>query len=382
MHSGELVMELTNIKIGKYIELYSEKCNIPNLTNDDVSGINKDKEFFEPSNQVGADTSKYKIVPPGYFACNLMHVGRDVVLPIAYNHSTKNKIVSPAYHVFKFIENNEISSEYFFLCLKSSERDRFFWFNTDSSIRDGMSWNDFIEVKIELPPISIQQKYVEVYNTMVANQQSYEQGLDDLKLVCDAYIEKLRRKIPCEPIRQYIQINKEKNENNKIKLFQGVNVDHIFIKPKRTAKDSKNGHVVRNGQFAFNKVMKSHGTKLPIALREGPDCVVSNSYQVFEVIDNDKLLSKYLMLWFNRAETQRYIGFISNGTTRDIFSFEDMCEITIPIPDVNVQQDIVDIYEVYQMRININEKLKKQIKNICPLLIKGSIEETKKIKGI
>ena len=101
MHSGELVMELTNIKIGKYIELYSEKCNIPNLTNDDVSGINKDKEFFEPSNQVGADTSKYKIVPPGYFACNLMHVGRDVVLPIAYNHSTKNKIVSPAYHVFK-----------------------------------------------------------------------------------------------------------------------------------------------------------------------------------------------------------------------------------------------------------------------------------------
>ena len=88
------------------------------------------------------------------------------------------------------------------------------------------------------------------------------------------------------------------------------------------------------------------------------------------------------MIWFNRAETQRYMGFISNGTTRDIFSFEDMCEITIPIPDVNVQQDIVDIYEVYQMRININEKLKKQIKNICPLLIKGSIEETKKIKGI
>ena len=129
MHLGELVMGLTKIKLGKYIELYSKKCNIPNLRNEEVSGVNKDKEFFEPSNQVGGDTSKYKVVPPKYFACNLMHVGRDMVLPIAYNHSEKNKIVSPAYQVFKFIENNEISSEYFFLCLKSTERDRYFWFN-------------------------------------------------------------------------------------------------------------------------------------------------------------------------------------------------------------------------------------------------------------
>ena len=124
--------------------------------------------------------------------------------------------------------------------------------------------------------------------------------------------------------------------------------------------------------------MKAHNTKLPIALREGPDCVVSNSYQVFEVNDNSILLPKYLMLWFNRAETQRYAGFISFGTTRDIFTFEDMSEIAIPIPDITIQQDIVDIYDVYRMRININEKLKKQIKDICPILIKGSIEEARK----
>lgn len=167
MHLGGLDMGLIRIKLGKYIELFSEKCNIPNLSNDDVSGVNKDKEFFEPSNQVGSDTSKYKIVPPGYFACNLMHVGRDVVLPIAYNHSNNNKIVSPAYQVFKFLDNEELLSEYFFLYLKSSEIDRFFWFNTDGSVRDGMSWHDFIGVEMELPPLPIQQKYVDVYNAML-----------------------------------------------------------------------------------------------------------------------------------------------------------------------------------------------------------------------
>ena len=215
-------MGLTKIKLGKYIELFSEKCNRPNLTNDEVSGVNKDKEFFEPSNQVGSDTSKYKIVPSGYFACNLMHVGRDVVLPIAYNHSEKDKIVSPAYHVFKLLDNNEILSEYFFLYLKSYERDRFFWFNTDGSVRDGMSWDDFIGVEIELPDLAIQQKYVDVYNAMIANQQSYERGLEDLKLVCDAYIEDLRRKIPCEPIKNYITQKNDRNTDKSIDYVMGL----------------------------------------------------------------------------------------------------------------------------------------------------------------
>ena len=213
---------------------------------------------------------------------------------------------------------------------------------------------------------------------MLANQKSYEHGLDDLKLVCDAYIENLRREIPCEAIGPYIEEKNEKNDNNMITLFQGVNVDHVFTDPKRIAENSENGSVVRTGQFAFNKVMKAHNTKLPIALREGPDCVVSNSYQVFEVCDKDKLLPKYLLLWMNRSETQRYAGFISVGTTRDIFSFSDMKQIAIPIPSKKLQQCIIDIFSCYQARCLINDKLKSQIKDICPILIKGSIEEGKK----
>ena len=181
--------------------------------------------------------------------------------------------------------------------------------------------------------------------------------------------------MPRKKIGPYIRPCNEKNSDNSIKLFQGINVDHVFTDPKRIAEDSGNGSVVRRGQFAFNKVMKAHNTKLPIALREGPDCVVSSSYQVFEVSNTGQLLPKYLLLWMNREETQRYAGFISFGTTRDIFSFDDMGEIAIPIPDIKTQQSIVDIFSVYQMRYDINEKLKEQIKNICPILIRGSLEE-------
>lgn len=371
-------MGLSRYRLGDFFKFYSQQCDIPDLTENDVSGVNKDKEFFEPSKQVGADTSKYKIVPPNHFACNLMHVGRDKILPIALNHTQKEKIVSPAYTVFSIIQGTPLLTDYFFIMLKSEERDRAFWFNTDSSVRDGMSLKDFCAIEIDLPPLAIQQKYVDVYNAMIDNQQCYERGLDDLKLVCDAYIEELRRKMPSEKIGPYLRECNEKNEGNKIKLFQGVNVEHEFTDPKRIAENSENGSVVRTGQFAFNKVMKAHNTKLPIALREGADCVVSNSYQVFEISNTDKLIPQYLLLWMNRAETQRHAGFISFGTTRDIFTFKDMGELSIPIPSIEIQQSIVDIYKVYLQRKEINERLKEQIKSICPILIKGSLEEARK----
>lgn len=259
------------------------------------------------------------------------------------------------------------------------EFDRYVITNSWGSSTEFFNWDDICSLHIDLPSISIQQKYVDVYKSMASNQQSYENGLSDLKLVCDAYLEELRRNFPREQIAPYIRECNEKNENNEISLFQGINVDHVFIDPKRIAEKSENGSIVRTGQFAFNKVMKAHNTKLPIALREGPDCVVSNSYQVFEVINEDKMLSKYLLLWLNRAETQRYAGFISFGTTRDIFSFEDLGQISISIPKIEQQQCIVDIFISYQERYDINKRLKKQIKDICPILIKGSIEEA--IKG-
>lgn len=287
MHLGELDMELTKIKLGKYIELYSQKCNISNLSNDEVSGINRDKEFFEPSPRVGSDTSKYKVVPPVYFACNLMHVGRDVVLPIAYNHSEKNKIVSPAYQVFKFLDNKELLSEYFFLYLKSSEKDRYFWFNTDGSVRDGMSWEDFIEVEIDLPSLPIQQKYVDVYKTMRFNQQCYEHGLEDLKLVCDAYIDEIRKKMPHQKLGNYISLCENKNDELEygIDAVRGISIEKKFINTKANMDgvSLKPYAVVKPNEFAYITVTSRNGEKISLARNTSNDIYIcSSSYIIFK----------------------------------------------------------------------------------------------------
>lgn len=369
-------MALTKYKLGELIEQSDFRNSDKSLSVDDVRGISTGKEFIETkANMDGVSVLSYKIVDEDEFAYVADTSRRGEKIALAYNSNEGKIIVSSIYTVFFVTRKDLLLSDYLFMYFNRAEFDRYSRFNSWGSARETFSWKDMCDMDIELPSIEIQQKYVDVYNAMLANQQSYERGLDDLKLTCDAYIEELRRKLPCEPIGPYIEECFEKNENNKITLFQGVNVDHIFIEPKRVAEDSENGSVVRTGQFAFNKVMKAHGTKLPIALRTGADCVVSNSYQVFEISNTDKLIPEYLMLWFNRDETQRYCGFISFGTTRDIFSFEDMKEIAIPLPFVEIQKDIVNIFTAYNTRKEINEKLKSQIKNICPILIKGSLEE-------
>ncbi|MBE6106415.1 restriction endonuclease subunit S [Anaerovibrio lipolyticus] len=375
-------MGLNKIRLGKYIELYSERCNIPNLSNEEVSGINKYKEFFEPSNQVGSDTSKYKIVPPGYFACNLMHVGRDVVLPIAYNHSGENKIVSPAYHVFKFCDNEELVSEYFFLYLKSPERDRYFWFNTDGSVRDGMNRDDFINVEIELPSLKIQQKYVEVYNALLTNQHLCEQGLKDLKLSCDAFFYNRKRNDYVE-LENVIEKTDKINTNNQYGILdvKGMTITKKIIDTKANmiGTDLSNYIVVGPHEFVYNP--RTHGKKIGLGYNNSDkEFLISWNNIAFRVkkTETEKILPEYLFYLFRRDEWDREACFNSWGSSTEVLSWGSLCDMRIPCIHIDDQRIIVKLDSVYNMKSEINEKLKAQIKDICPILIKGSIEEAKK----
>lgn len=372
-------MGLSRYRLGDFLKFYSKQCNIPDLTENDVSGVNKDKEFFEPSKQVGGNTSKYKIVPPNHFACNLMHVGRDKILPIALNHTKKEKIVSPAYTVFSIIDGTPLLADYFFIMLKSDERDRAFWFHTDSSVRDGMSLKDFCAIEIDLPPLDIQQKYVDVYNAMIANQQCYERGLEDLKLVCDAYIEELRRKMPIEKLGKYIHQKSDKNSSNEIKNVMGLSTKKEFreAQSRVNKEELSNYKIVRQNEFAFVPTTDTWKVLAFAYNHFNEDIVVSPIYVVFSV-DISKILPEYLAIWLSRKEFDRYARYNSWGSARENFSFDDMCNVEIPIPSIEIQQSIVDIYKVYLQRKAINERLKEQIKSICPILIKGSLEEARK----
>lgn len=364
-------MGLSKYRIGDLIEPFSKKCGISDLQPNDVSGINIDKEFFEPAKQVGEDTSGYKIVPPNYFACNLMHVGRDEVLPVALNHSGHNKIVSPAYSVFRIKNEDTVMKEYFFILLKSSEKDRYFWFHTDSSIRQGLPWEDFCDIDITLPSIEQQRKYVDVYLSLQNNLATYQSKVDDLKLVCDGYIEDLRKKVKCEKLGKYIKEENVRNIDNSLNNVLGVCKEKTFISTIANMHgiDLHNYKVVKTGWFAYSNRINIGS----VALRYGSPCLVSPSYTVFSV-DETKLYPEYLSLWLQRDEFLHFAFFYSMGTVKDELGVEDLGEMVIPFPDLQTQLYILDIYKAYIERQRIVAQLKEQLNNLCPILIKGSLQ--------
>ena len=374
-------MSLTKYKLGKLIE----QCDIRNdelkYTLEDVKGISIQKIFIETkADMQDVSLSPYKLVQPDNFAYVTVTSRNGEKITLAHNTTDNTYIVSSSYIVFKVNRTDLLSSDFLFMFFNRPEFDRYSRFNSWGSARETFSWEDMCDMEVELPSLEVQQKYVDVYNAMLSNQQSYERGLEDLKLVCDIYIEDLRRQIPCEAIGPYINSVSESNSAYAYTHVQGVESSGSFMDTRANMQGVDIGKytVVRKGNIAYNPSRINIGS-IAIYNSDKP-CVVSPMYSVFKVIDEDKVLPEYLMLWFGRTEFQRYTWYYAAGSVRDTFDFNLMQEVEVPIPSIETQKDVVNILTAYNTRKEINEKLKAQIKDICPILIKGSIEEGRKTK--
>lgn len=371
-------MALSKCKLGEHIRLYSEKNIEKELLLDSVRGISTQKKFIKTKADMnGVSLKNYKIVKPQYFAYVPDTSRRGDKISLAYNDTKDSFLVSSISLVF-YVNSKVLDSEYLFMYFNRSEFDRYARFNSWGSAREAFSWEEMCDMEIELPPIEIQKKYVSIYKAMVENQKCYERGLDDLKLCCDACIEDLRRKNECIKLENFIKRYDEKNKDNKIKIVKGVSVTKELRNPtsKVNKGELKGYKIVHKGDITF--VQTTHNEKVfaNAINNTDNDIVVTSVNEVFKT-DKEKLISEYLTLFFNRNEFDRYARFHSWGSARETFTWNDLVEVKIPIPDIKIQQDIVKIYQAYILRKEINEKLKEQIKNICPILIKGSLEEGK-----
>lgn len=364
-------MGLSKYRIGQLIKVVDER-NSFEIT--DFYGINTNKAFMPTvANTEGLNETNYKVVRKNRFVFSGMQTGRDECIRISMYTKDHPIIISPAYTTFEIINQRIVQPTYFFMIFLSREKDRLGWFYSDGSIRSNLDWERFCEMELTLPDLPTQQKYVDIYNAMVANQQAYERGLEDLKTVFTSYIEELRRNDPVFPIGDYITLYNEKNGDGAIALEQGININKEFISPQRSNSNLQGRKIVRHGQFAY--CTQLNNANVAIAYRSGEDCVVSSVYNVFEITQKDKLIPEYLLMWLIRPEFGRYVYWASEGSAYEFLNYNNLASYKIPIPNIEVQRAIAEIYTVYNKRKKINEQLKTQIKNICPILIKGSLEE-------
>lgn len=158
----------------------------------------------------------------------------------------------------------------------------------------------------------------------------------------------------------YIRPVDVRNRDLKVTRLLGVSITKEFMPSiaNIVGTDLSAYKVVTKGQFAYGPVTSRNGDKISVALLDGyDDAIISQAYTVFEVVDTNALDPEYLMMWFRRPEFDRYARFHSHGSAREVFDWEEMCEVQVPVPAIEKQREIVAEYNTLATRIETNKKL-------------------------
>ena len=176
-----------------------------------------------------------------------------------------------------------------------------------------------------------------------------------------------------------------RNKDLKVSRLLGVSISKSFIESiaNTVGTDFSNYKVVHKGQFAYGPVTSRNGEKISVALLEEDECIISSSYMVFEIVTVEKLLPEYLMLWFRRSEFDRYARYKSHGSVREIFDWNELCDIELPVPDISEQRKIVEAYKIVEDRIELKRRINDNLTEQCSvdynLMLNGYTTESEEL---
>ena len=366
-------------RLGDYIRQVDVRNK--DLGTSNLLGINIDK-FFMPSvaNIIGTDLRNYKLIRENQFACNPMHVGRDERIPVALYLDKDKAIVSPAYFVFEIVRN-ELLSQFLMLWFRRPEFDRECWFYTDASVRGGITWEDFCEMRIPVPPMEEQEKIVAAYETIEKRIALKRKINDNLVAVGTTSIQK--------NVGGGALINLTEAEMDRLTFPEGFKVQSVSefcietksgSTPSRTNNEYwKNGTIpwVKSGEVHNNITLRTEEHITPLGLNESPtkllpeDTVLMAMYGVtagevgylaIEATTNQAICGmicrskdEAAYLYFSLIQSQDSISRLSNGGAQDNISknFIDNIKMVVPPSEFIKKMNLAAIIE--QMTLNTKE---------------------------
>ena len=171
----------------------------------------------------------------------------------------------------------------------------------------------------------------------------------------------------------FIQPVDKRNRDLKVDYLLGVSISKQFIPSiaNIVGTDLSSYKIVRTGQFAYGPVTSRNGDKISIALLRDKDCIISSSYTVFEVVNKNALDPEYLMLWFSRPEFDRYARYMSHGSVREIFDWDELCKVELPVPSIDKQRSIVKAYQTITERIELKRRINDNLEATVQAVFKS-----------
>lgn len=353
------------VSLGDYITECDERNDKGNYGIDDVRGISIQKKLIDTkADMTGVSLSPYKVLKPREFCYVTVTSRNGGKISLAINDEQKTFIVSSSYITFKSKDNNVLLPEYLFLLLNRPEFDRYSRFNSWGSARETFDWSELCRTKVPLPSIETQRELVAVCNGLKKLAEENEALLQPLKNSCQAFIADCAKKHQTKPLGNYIEQRREKNKYENVPI-RGVTREG-FIEPKQDGDLSMYNVFYRN-DFVFNPARMEINS---IALNtEYNIAICSSLYEVFYVKDTDILLPEFLNLFIKRDEFARYCWFDAIGSARNYYRVNNISQVKVPLPPIEIQRTIVNLSRCYEEAKQIASQAREQLKTICPALI-------------
>lgn len=361
------------VRLGDYIEQCDERAG-DNFSVDDVIGISTDKKFISTkANMDGVSLNSYKVVHPHEFAYVADTSRRGDKIALALNTSAKPVLISSIYTAFRCKNEDELLPEYLFMLLNREEFDRYSRFNSWGSARETFDWSEMCRVEIPLPDIEVQRELVDAYNGLKALIEENEALALQLSAACHAYIVDCRANYPAVSLGEYIEQSDERARDKfTVDDVIGISTDKKFI-PTKANMDGvslKSYKVVNPQEFTYVADTSRRGDKIALALNNTNKAVlISSIYTAFRCKDTEVLIPEYLFLLLKRPEFDRYARFNSWGSARETFDWSEMCRVQIPLPPIEVQQAIVDVFNCAERAKKIAAEAREKLKTLCPALV-------------
>ena len=365
------------VKLGSFIEQLYEKNSDKKFGESEAIGVNIDKEIRPMKGHLdNKNFESFYVVRPRSFVYNPRGSRK---LGLGYN-DTQNTYITTFNNVIFHIKDDikVLNPLFLFLYLSRKEWDRMAEYMSWGSSTEVFSWNTLCDIEIPLPSLSEQQKVVNAWKALREIKEQNEAKAAPLMQLCQSYIQELKHKYPAQEIGPYIEEYDFRNKDSyyKVEDVRGISIEKKIIDTKANMDGVSLSpyKIFKNGTFCYVTITSRNGDKITLSLNpDDRDYIVSSSYITFDVKNSDVIIPAFLYLWFCRPEFDRYARFNSWGSAREAFSFDDMKRTKVPIPPLNVQRAIVNIYECANEAKQIAAEADKLSREVCPALLQHVI---------
>lgn len=382
MHSKYWVMTQNNemrwVNLGELIEQREERNVNNTLGPSDVRGLSTAKQLIDTkANLEGVSMTSYKLMYPMDFAYVADTSRRGDKMSLGFNQTNNKFLVSSISIVFR-VKSEDLLPDFLYLWFCQPEFDRYARFHSWGSAREAFSYDDMCRVRIPLPSPEKQRELVATWKGLRDMKEQNEAMAAPLMQLCQSRLQELKHTYPLTEIGPYIEQCDERNSDKQygVDSVMGVSIGKKFISTKAdmTGVSLTPYKLVKPNEFCFVTVTSRNGGKISLALNQSDDTyIVSSSYEVFRVIDEEKVCPGFLYLWFCQSEFDRYARFHSWGSARETFSYESMERVEVPLPSIKEQEAIVNIYKCAAECKRISEEADRLSREICPALMQKAI---------